>query len=63
MQRMIYRTVIYLKPGTPKTRPEIFVMGCRNPFRFSVDARRKLVHWGDVGPDTGKDSIGRSQGL
>ncbi|MEP7323496.1 MAG: ThuA domain-containing protein, partial [Saprospiraceae bacterium] len=24
------------KPGTPKTRPEIFVMGCRNPFRFSI---------------------------
>lgn len=47
------------KPGTPKTRPEIFVMGCRNPFRFSVDARRNLVHWGDVGPDSGKDSIGR----
>lgn len=47
------------KPGTPKTRPEIFVMGCRNPFRFSVDAKRNLVHWGDVGPDSGKDSIGR----
>lgn len=47
------------KPGTPKTRPEIFVMGCRNPFRFSVDDKRKLVHWGDVGPDSGKDSIGR----
>lgn len=47
------------KPGTPKTRPEIFVMGCRNPFRFSVDDRRKLVHWGDVGPDAGRDSLGR----
>ncbi|MEP7266272.1 MAG: ThuA domain-containing protein [Saprospiraceae bacterium] len=47
------------KPGTPKTRPEIFVMGCRNPFRFSVDAKRHLVHWGDVGPDAGKDSVGR----
>ena len=47
------------KPGTPKTRPEIFVMGCRNPFRFSIDNKRKLVHWGDVGPDSGKDSIGR----
>ena len=47
------------KPGTPKTRPEIFVMGCRNPFRFSVDAKRNLVHWGDVGPDAGKDSVGR----
>ncbi len=47
------------KPGTPKTKPEIFAMGCRNPFRFSVDAKRNLVHWGDVGPDSGTDSVGR----
>jgi len=47
------------KPGTPLTRPEIFVMGCRNPFRFSLDAKRKLLHWGDVGPDAGKDSVTR----
>lgn len=47
------------KPGTPLTRPEIFVMGCRNPFRFSIDGKRNLVHWGDVGPDAGKDSLGR----
>src|SRR5690606_24976809 len=23
--------------GTPKTRPEIFAMGIRNPYRFSID--------------------------
>jgi len=33
-------------------RPEIFVMGCRNPFRMSVDAKNGFVYWGDVGPDT-----------
>jgi len=32
--------------------PEIFVMGCRNPFRMSVDPKNKFVYWGDVGPDT-----------
>jgi cytochrome c len=32
-------------------RPEIYVMGCRNPFRISVDQRRGWLYWGDVGPD------------
>ncbi len=39
------------KPGTPKTRPEIYVMGCRNPFRISLDERNGFLYWGDVGPD------------
>jgi cytochrome c len=38
-------------PATPLTRPEIFVMGCRNPFRISVDERTGTVYWGEVGPD------------
>lgn len=41
------------KPGTPKTRPEIYVMGCRNPFRISVDPKTGYLYWGDVGPDAG----------
>ncbi|MCE7040388.1 PQQ-dependent sugar dehydrogenase [Dyadobacter sp. CY312] len=36
----------------PKARPEIYVMGCRNPFRMSVDPKNGFVYWGDVGPDT-----------
>ncbi|GJM27456.1 MAG: hypothetical protein DHS20C17_00910 [Cyclobacteriaceae bacterium] len=40
--------------GTPKTRPEIYVKGCRNPFRASVDSKTGYVYWGDVGPDAGK---------
>lgn len=44
--------------GTPGTRPEIYVMGCRNPFRFSIDARTGYLYWGDVGPDAG---VGREQ--
>ncbi|MCG2462161.1 ThuA domain-containing protein [Flavobacteriaceae bacterium F89] len=40
--------------GTPKTRPEIYVKGCRNPFRASVDSKTGYLYWGDVGPDAGK---------
>ena len=39
------------KPGTPKTLPEIYIMGCRNPFRFTVDPATGWLYWGDVGPD------------
>lgn len=45
--------------GTPKTRPEIYVMGCRNPFRFSIDSKTGYVYWGDVGPDSGSDDPDR----
>jgi cytochrome c len=37
--------------GTPNTRPEIYVMGCRNPWRFSVDAKTGTLYFADVGPD------------
>ncbi len=44
--------------GAPKTRPEIFSMGHRNPFRISVDPKTGFVYWGEVGPDAGKpDSL------
>ena len=43
-------------PDGTEGRPEIFAMGCRNPFRFSVDQRTGYVYWGDVGPDSGIDS-------
>ncbi len=35
--------------------PEIYVMGCRNPWRISVDQRTGFLYWGDVGPDAGSD--------
>ncbi len=44
------------KKGTNKTRPEIYVMGCRNPFRISIDPKTKTLYWGEVGPDAGDDS-------
>ncbi|MCM4170141.1 PKD domain-containing protein [Arenibacter sp. TNZ] len=43
--------------GTAKTRPEIFTMGHRNPYRISVDPKRGYVYWGDVGPDARADSL------
>ncbi|GAA4441567.1 hypothetical protein GCM10023091_27040 [Ravibacter arvi] len=42
---------LFPKDGS-KGKPEIYVMGCRNPFRISVDAKTGYVYWGDVGPDT-----------
>jgi cytochrome c len=39
--------------GTPNTRPEIYVMGNRNPFRITVDSRTGFLYWGEVGPDAG----------
>lgn len=40
-------------PGTDRTRPEIYAMGFRNPFRFSVDQTTGTVYVGDYGPDAG----------
>jgi len=44
--------------GMEKTRPEIYAMGTRNPFRISVDQHNGYVYWGDVGPDANRDSTG-----
>ncbi|MEU6356828.1 PQQ-dependent sugar dehydrogenase [Streptomyces sp. NPDC047072] len=40
-------------PGSEKTRPEIYAMGFRNPFRFSVDKATGILYVGDYGPDAG----------
>ena len=37
--------------GTEKTRPEIYTMGHRNPYRIAVDKKTNTLYWGDVGPD------------
>lgn len=49
-------------PGTANTRPEIFVMGCRNPFRLSMDERSHTLYWGEVGPDAAQPSDRGPQG-
>ncbi|MEJ5963586.1 PQQ-dependent sugar dehydrogenase [Pedobacter immunditicola] len=33
-------------------RPEIYIMGSRNPYRFSIDPKTNYLYFGDVGPDT-----------
>ena len=40
--------------GTALTRPEIYTMGHRNPYRISVDQHTGFVYWGEVGPDASK---------
>lgn len=45
-------------PGTPRTRPEIYAMGMRNPWRVSIDSRTGYVYWGEVGPSDGRPSGG-----
>lgn len=45
--------------GAGGGRPEIYVMGCRNPFRLSIDSRRHLLFWGEVGPDAGEPDSSR----
>lgn len=43
--------------GEAKTRPEIYVMGDRNPYRISVDKKKGYLYWGEVGPDANNDSL------
>jgi hypothetical protein len=38
-------------PGTALTRPEIYVMGCRNPFSLNIDPATGWLVWGEVGPN------------
>lgn len=41
--------------GTEGTRPEIYVMGNRNPFRIAIDQHNDNLFWGEVGPDASAD--------
>jgi cytochrome c len=46
-------------PGTEKTRPEIYAMGFRNPFRFSIDPQTGTLGVADYAPDAGSDNPNR----
>ena len=37
-------------------RTEIYAMGCRNPFKITVDQRTNYLYWGDTGPDASDDN-------
>ncbi len=36
-------------------RPEIYIMGLRNPYTIAYDDHTKTLYWGEVGPDGRKD--------
>ncbi|OLF11475.1 hypothetical protein BLA60_10915 [Actinophytocola xinjiangensis] len=46
-------------PGTDRTRPEIYVMGLRNPYRIHIDPETDWLYWGEVGPDARADNPAR----
>ncbi|MFN8354203.1 MAG: ThuA domain-containing protein [Spirosomataceae bacterium] len=41
------------------TRPEIYTMGHRNPYRIAVDPKTGFLYWGEVGPDGNKPDPNR----
>ena len=50
--------------GVLLTKPEIYTMGHRNPFRISVDQKTGFLYWGEVGPDANDpDSLRGPSGL
>jgi cytochrome c len=47
-------------PGVEgQTRPEIYTMGHRNPFRIAVDQETGWLYNGEVGPDAGGENANR----
>ncbi|MEV7809091.1 ThuA domain-containing protein, partial [Microbispora sp. NPDC088329] len=46
-------------PGTAKTKPEIYGMGFRNPFRIGVDSKTGNIMLGEYGPDSNSASATR----
>jgi len=46
-------------PGTAKTRPEIYAMGLRNPFRIELDPRTGDLFVADYSPDARKPDPAR----
>ena len=53
-------------PGTAKTRPEIYIMGDRNPYTLSLDNQTGRLAWGELGPNgtdtTEEDNITKTPG-
>ncbi len=47
---------LFPKDGS-QGHPEIYVMGCRNPYRFSIDQHNDFLYFGDIGPDAGMDGL------
>jgi cytochrome c len=54
-----YPSAQYPDADPERTRPEIYVMGLRNPYRLGVDADTDVLYWGEVGPDSRVNSPNR----
>src|SRR5690625_7927682 len=37
-------------------RPEVYVMGTRNPYTIAVDNKTDTLYFGDIGPDATEDT-------
>lgn len=48
--------------GTPNTKPEIYIMGVRNPWRLSMDSKTGWLFWGEVGPSTDEFNLAKKAG-
>ena len=52
------------RQGMARTKPEIYAMGFRNPFRFAVDRKSNSVYVGDYSPDANEaDPLRGPQGI
>ncbi|MBC2934455.1 PKD domain-containing protein [Nocardioides sp. zg-1228] len=54
-----YPSALYPDADPARTRPEIYVMGLRNPYRLGVDPDTDALYWGEVGPDSRVNSPNR----
>lgn len=50
-------------PGTPGTRPEVFAMGVRNPWRITIDPATGFVYWGEIGDNWDEFNQARRPGF
>ena len=50
-------------PGTDKTKPEIYIMGTRNPWRISIDSKTGFLYWADPGRDEDQRHVVGTRGL
>lgn len=50
-------------PFRARGRPEIYVMGVRNPFRFSINPATGTLYWAEVGPNSEPSALRGPRGV
>lgn len=48
--------------GIENARPEIYIMGVRNPMRLNIDSNTGWLYWGEVGPSTDEFNLAKEAG-